>query len=36
MTTILSFSAQFQARDALKNGTATFAYDDFIQVVMSA
>ncbi|XP_064402256.1 sorcin-like [Halichondria panicea] len=29
-------TTQFQARDTQRNGTATFAYDDFIQVVMSA
>jgi len=29
-------AAQFQQRDTMRNGTATFRYDDFIQVVMSS
>nr|CAJ12147.1 sorcin [Suberites domuncula] len=31
-----SLTAQFQARDTMRNGTATFRYDDFIQVAMSS
>ena len=28
-------TAQFQQRDTMRNGTASFRYDDFIQVAMS-
>jgi Ca2+-binding EF-hand superfamily protein len=31
---IRALSGHFQARDRMRNGTATFSYDDFLQVAM--
>lgn len=33
---IRTLTTHFQARDTMKNGTATFRYDDFIQVSMAS
>lgn len=33
---LLCVTANFQQRDTMRNGTATFRYDDFIQVAMSS